>query len=203
MIWLFSFAKTITLALVGAACLRLCLWVPILFPPILILAIAYTYQTRDWLQGKMKKQQVSLSRLRWVNCREGINGLTVFLVSLIVAFTISATLTTITGGITFAVIGELLSKEGARLLGYQLGRSSANVFAFVWFAAATCLYRYEAWAQRQRSLQKATKTERLRAKAQPTQPMPVDPTDLELDRMRGGMGLTQMKRNRPKPRSKT
>ncbi|MCT7980146.1 hypothetical protein [Laspinema olomoucense] len=196
MIWLSSGFKTAFLAGVAVVSGRLCQPFPLFFPVVLFLGIAYSYRLLEWMRCRWQGQPIPWVQLRWHSWREGVNGLIVLFVSLFVALFLSLV---VTGGtlvlvfsILSAVLGDSLTLELAGVFGRQVGYSvSPRLFfgmATVWFAIATGLYRYESWAQQRRKSRKTTPHPPF-----PVKSGPLDPVDLDLDRLRSDLGLTQMK----------
>jgi hypothetical protein len=196
MIWLISGLKTAFLAGVALVFVRLCQPFPLFFPVVLFLGIAYPYRLLEWMRCRSQGQPIPWVQLRGYSWREGINGLIVLFVSLFVAILLSIL---VTGGtlvlvfsILSAVLGDSFTPELAGVFGrHTASRVSQNLssgMAMVWFAIATCLYRYESWAQQRRKSRRKTPRP-----PSPVKPAPVDPVDLDLDHLRSNLGLTQMK----------
>ncbi len=71
--------------------------------------------------------------------------------------------------------------------------TEAKWFGAIWFIATTYLYQVEYLIRRRFASKSKT------APNQPSSNKPVDDTDVELDRLRGRMGLTQMKKRKSNP----
>ncbi|MCT7971473.1 hypothetical protein [Laspinema olomoucense] len=201
MIWLSSGLKTAFLAGVGVVSGRLCQPFPLFFPVVLFLGIAYSYRLLEWMRCRSQGKPIPWVQLRRQSWREGVNGLIVLFVSLFVAFLIA---TLVTGGtlmvifyILAAVLGDSFTPELAGVFGRQAGYGVSQNLSFgivtAWFAIATGLYRYESWAQQRRKSRKTTPHPPF-----PVKSAPVDPVDLDLDRLRSDLGLTYMKARQPR-----
>jgi hypothetical protein len=81
--------------------------------------------------------------------------------------------------------------------GYELGRflSENQIllkhFVVVWLTVSTCLYKYDDWAieQKQRRQKLIQRQQVAKVKNPPT---PVDVISVELNQMKGNMGITKM-----------
>jgi len=205
MIWLSSGLKTAFLAGVTVLSARLCQDFPLFFPVVLFFGIAYPYHLLEWMGCRSQGKPIPWVQLRWQSWRESINGLIVLFVSLFVTFVIA---TLVTGGtlvlvfsILSTVLGDSFTPELAGVFGrhtaYAVSLTLSFGMATVWFAIATCLYRYESWAQQRRKSRRTTPRP-----PSPVKPPPVDSVDLDLDHLRSDLGLTQMKarqRRKSKP----
>lgn len=205
MIWLHSGLKAAFLAGVAVLSVRLCQPFLLFFPGILFLGIAYPYRLLEWIRCRSQGKPIPWVQLRWPSWREGLNGLIVFFVSLFLTLILTILLTGGTLLVVFsilsAVLGDSFTPELAgvfgRHTGYSLSQTLSSGMATVWFAIATCLYRYEFWAQQRRKSRRTPPRPPSLVK-----PPPVDSVDLDLDRLRSNLGLTHMKarqRRKPKP----
>lgn len=171
----------------------------ILLLPFVILFLVVSYFRQIW-DFFLLKSLGNTSPVAWkctpqsVCCREGLNAIIV---------TVMATLISIGCIIPFmrivpVVTQDYLTQLEMRQLGYELKRSLSPVATVIWLIVALCLYRYEAWAQQRRSRRKAAKAKRQSITPTQTKTSLVDPVDVELDRLRGQMGLTQVRKSKPK-----
>lgn len=223
MVWLRSFGKAVFLVIILGELIESSAY--FLFPLPLFLIIAYTYQAIEWVKGSLGERSIrSFFRLRWNSCREGLNALIVLLFTSAIFLLVAVILFGATMSFFFLILHLLgagdpqVSEELSRNAydtGYDLSRRispsssaldnrdedslTALFLGIAWIGVTTLLYRYEEWAQQRK---RSRKLKKLQRSANPPKtkikPAPVDPVDLELDKIRADSGLLKMKKTTKK-----
>ncbi|MCT7978139.1 hypothetical protein [Laspinema olomoucense] len=169
--------------------------------------IAYAYQTIAWVKGDFGDRTLrAWVRLRWPSYREGINAWIICLFSVIIAFFSALAISLAVGGTMMLIVGDG-SVESAGAIGRTTGRVLASLLnsplaVLEIFTLFILLYRYEEWAQQWKRSRKIKKLPRSAnpANLPKIKPAPVNPVDLELDKMRADYGLIKMKSRTAKKR---
>ena len=216
MLWLKAFLKSFLLlgivALSFYAGITLTIFVAILpfmasmaiilpFLPILLTAFIYRLAEHILDIFTEKKSLKSLNHSFWpklAHWQQGIRAMIVLVVA--TAFSVASTcaLFLLYGGSLVAVSYlALWTPNQAYTAGHELGRflSENQIllkhFVVVWLTASTCLYKYDDWAIKQKQRRQKFKQRQEVAKVKYTS-TPVDGISVELNQMKGSMGITKM-----------
>jgi hypothetical protein len=213
MLWLKAFLKSFLLlgivALSFYAGVTLTIFVAILpfmasmaiilpFLPIVLTAFIYLLaeQILDIFTEKKSLNQSFWPRV--AHWQQGIRAMIVLVVA--TAFSVASTcaLFLLYGGSLMTVSYlALWTPDRTYTAGYELGRflSENQIllkhFVVVWLTGSTCLYKYDDWAikQKQRRQKLMQRQQVAKVKDPPT---PVDVISVELNQMKGSMGITKM-----------